>query len=170
MALWAWSVFDNLSMSLRVEGQWPLTVVSLLHFTVNRLSPRLGGPAVPDVLAAHLHPGAPPTPAGLLLVSWPCQLPGAQTWGLRDAASSADWASFEGLLVYVYEWDLSNPTRRSAISIKRGFMKGRVLLSKGSKNLFLANMKFFRFPWVCSTVIEIIKCADRSWPSLNRCG
>lgn len=66
-------------MSLRVEGQRLLTVVFLLHFLVNCLSARLGRPAVPDVLATHIHPGAPPAPAGLLLVSWLCRLPWAQT-------------------------------------------------------------------------------------------
>lgn len=60
-------------MSPRVEGPRPLTVVLLSHCLANRLSPRLGRPALPDVLAAHLHPGAPATPVGLLLVSRPCR-------------------------------------------------------------------------------------------------
>lgn len=90
---WAW---------LRVERQWPLTAVSLLHFPANRLSPRLGGPAVPDVLAAHLHPGAPPAPAGLLLVSWPCRLPWAQTRTGRRRLICR-WSKLRGL-THVCVW------------------------------------------------------------------
>lgn len=69
---------------LRVAGPRPLTVVFLSHLLVNRLSARLGRPSVPDVLAAHIHPGAPPAPAGLLLVSRLCWLWGPLL-GLGDA-------------------------------------------------------------------------------------
>lgn len=55
-------------------GRRLLTAV-LFPVSADRLRARLGGPAVPHVLAAHLHPRAPAAPAGLLLVSRPQLLP-----------------------------------------------------------------------------------------------
>lgn len=57
----------------------PLSLVS-----ADGLCARVGGPAVPHVLAAHLHSRAPPAPAGLLLVSRP-QPPPAGARPSREA-------------------------------------------------------------------------------------
>ena len=120
---------------------------SLSHFLVNRLSPRLGRPALPDALAAHLHPCAPPAPAGLLLVSWLCW-PWARLsdWETRFLCS----LSKPGVLATCVCMNETSQTRHGdqEQGLKGGFMKGRAVLSQGSKNLFLANMNFYRFHWV----------------------
>lgn len=73
VVLWWSLISDTLNMPFSLEGQQPLIIVPSLWILVNRLSPRLSCSALPDVLAAHLHPRASSTPAGLLLVSRPRQ-------------------------------------------------------------------------------------------------
>lgn len=75
IVLWWSLISDTLNMPFSLEGQQLLIIVPSLWISVNCLSPRLGRSALPDVLAAHLHPRASSTPAGLLLVSRPCQTP-----------------------------------------------------------------------------------------------
>ena len=77
-------------MSLCLEGQRLLTAVFLLQILANRLSPWIGRPALPDVLAAHLHPGAPSSSAGLLLVSWLCRAPASPGFRVTKVDSCAD--------------------------------------------------------------------------------
>lgn len=87
-------------MSLCLEGQRLLTAGFLSQILVNRLSPWIGRPALPDVLAAHLHPSAPSSSAGLLLVSWLCRTPGSPGVRVRKSDSCVDPVSLEYMCVY----------------------------------------------------------------------
>lgn len=149
MALWAWSVFDNLSVVSPCGGSvathccflYTFQLTACLHGSVALL--------YSDVYCSTFTSRCSHTcwtTAGKLALP----ASGAQTWGLRDAASSADWASFEGLLACVWMRPLKPDTEISN-KAKRGFMK-EVLLPKVARIYSWqtwSSLDFLEFvPWV----------------------